>query len=95
MNQLKLAIVTALLAAAAGGCNSQKASCASYEVDGKTVIVEERCSKRGRAYDYVSCGQMVRDKTKTILCERGKGSQKYMYRVGTSKPTDSSVFCKE
>src|SRR5215470_8822563 len=44
-------------------CSGRKATCASYEVDGRTTLVEEACPRRGSGYDYVACGQAVREKT--------------------------------
>jgi hypothetical protein len=77
------------------GC-SKKSSSASYELDGETVIVEETCPKKGGGYDYVACGSIVREKTKTSICgAKGKGTHKYLYRVGAGKPTETSVLCKD
>lgn len=73
-----------------------KGSCGAYELDG-TVIVEKRCHLRsgGKVYDYVRCGQRVRDRAKELICrDKGKGLHKYLYRSGESKPSQSSVFCK-
>jgi hypothetical protein len=75
----------------------KKGSCGAYELDG-TVIVERRCLHRsgGRTYDYVACGERVRDRAKELICRaRGKGLHKYLYRSGESKPSTSSVYCKE
>ena len=74
----------------------RKGSCGAYELDG-TVIVEKRCHLKsgGKVYDYVRCGQRVRDRAKELICrDKGKGMHKYMYRSGESKPSQSSVFCK-
>ncbi|HTE51278.1 MAG TPA: hypothetical protein VK698_10450 [Kofleriaceae bacterium] len=76
--------------------HDRKGSCGAYELDG-TVIVERRCLLRsgGKVYDYVSCGQRVRDRAKELICrDKGKGMHKYMYRSGETKPSQSSVFCK-
>jgi hypothetical protein len=72
-----------------------KGSCGAYELDG-SVIVERRCLlKGGKVYDYVTCGQRVRDRAKYLICrDRGKGLHKYLYRSGDSKPNQSSVYCK-
>ncbi len=46
-------------------------------------------------HDYVSCGQEVRDRAKELICpDKGKGMHKYLYRSGESKPSKSSVYCK-
>jgi hypothetical protein len=74
-----------------------KGSCAAYELDG-TVIVERRCPLRsnGKTHDYVTCGQRVRDRAKELICrDKGKGLHKYLYRSGESKPSSSSVYCKD
>lgn len=76
---------------------SDKGSCGAYELDG-TVIVERRCPHKsgGRVYDYVSCGREVRDRAKELICRaKGKGMHKYLYRSGESKPSSSSVYCKD
>lgn len=74
----------------------RKGSCGAYELDG-SVIVEKRCHLKsgGKVYDYVRCGQRVRDRAKELICrDKGKGLHKYLYRSGESKPSQSSVFCK-
>jgi hypothetical protein len=79
-----------------GSAGDRKGSCGAYELDG-TVIVERRCLHRsgGRTYDYVTCGKRVRDRAKELICRvRGKGLHKFLYRSGESKPSPSSVYCK-
>lgn len=73
-----------------------KGTSAAYELSGK-LIVSKRCYKtNGRTYDYVRCGQRVRDRAKVLICrERGKGLHKYLYRSGDNKPSQSSVYCKD
>jgi hypothetical protein len=81
----------------AGSDGDPKGSCAAYELDG-TVIVAKRCplKSNGRTHDYVTCGQRVRDRAKELICRaRGKGLHKYLYRSGESKPSQSSVYCKD
>lgn len=80
-----------------GSAGGEKGSCGAYELDG-TVIVERRCLLKsgGKVYDYVTCGQKVRDRAKELICrDKGKGLHKYMYRSGESKPNQSSVYCKD
>ena len=77
--------------------HNRKGSCGAYELDG-TIIVERLCPLRsgGKTYDYVACGQRVRDRAKELICrDKGKGLHKYLYRSGDSKPTTSSAYCKD
>jgi hypothetical protein len=68
---------------------------AALSLDKKRVIVREECPKKGRVFNYVSCGQTAREKVKTKLCEEnGKGLQKYLYQLGEKEARESSVYCK-
>jgi len=68
----------------------------AYEADGKTVIENKQCFKttRYRGYDYVKCGQRLRDSVKLELCRKnGSGSHTWWYQIGDNRPTRSSVYC--
>jgi hypothetical protein len=94
---LALAMVFGFTATArAGDDYGRKGTVTAYELDGRTVIAHKTCYSRGRySYDYVGCGDRLRDSVKIRLCSRlGKGTHHYLYQIGDNRPTRSSVWCK-
>jgi hypothetical protein len=67
----------------------------AYELDGHTVIESKLCVSRGRySYDYVRCGNRLRDSVKAELCRKlGGGTHDYLYQIGDARPVRSSVYC--
>jgi hypothetical protein len=79
-------VATALLA-----CKSDKGRAVALEMDGQTVIYEEKCGSK----DYVSCGQRVRDRAKDVLCSRnGKGNHPYLYKISKGDPIKNTAICR-
>jgi hypothetical protein len=74
----------------------RKGTVTAYEMDGTTVIAHRFCASRGRiSWKYVECGTRLRERLKVKLCTKlGKGLHKYMYQVGDSRPSRSSVYCR-
>jgi hypothetical protein len=62
----------------------------------QTRVIEHRfCSRTRGSWDYVACGTRVRDEVKDKLCANlGPGTHRYLYQVGDSKPSSSSVYCR-
>lgn len=84
-------VAFAMLASALLACRSDKGRAVALELDGNTVIYEEKCGSK----DYVACGQRVRDRTKDILCARnGKGTHPYLYKISKGDAMKSSAYCK-
>lgn len=82
--------VLVLLATALFACKSDKGRAVALEMDGQTVIHEEKCGK-----DYVSCGQRVRDRAKDTLCARnGKGNHPYLYKISKGDPIKNTAICR-
>ena len=71
-----------------GGC-SDKGRAVAFELDGKTVLAEERCGSK----EYVACGQRVREQAKGVLCARGKGKHEYLYKISKGEPMKQTAFC--
>ena len=68
----------------------------AYDADGRTVIENKQCFKTTRygGYDYVRCGQRLRDSVKLELCRKlGGGTHTWFYQIGDNRPTRSSVYC--
>src|SRR5689334_13608594 len=57
--------------------------------ESRTRVIEHRyCARTGSTWDYVACGQRVRDDVRDKLCAHfGPGTHKYLYQVGDSKPS--------
>ena len=67
----------------------------AYELDGRTVIENKVCVSSSRhSYDYVRCGNRLRDSVKAELCRKlGAGTHRYLYQIGDGRPVRSSVYC--
>ena len=84
-------VCMAALASALLACRSDKGRAVALEMDGKTVIYEEKCPSK----DYVGCGQRVRDQAKAILCSKhGKGSHPYLYKISKGDPIKNTALCR-
>jgi hypothetical protein len=71
------------------GC-SDKGRAVALEMDGETVLAEEKCGSK----DYVACGQRVRDQAKAALCQkRGKGRHEFLYKIGKGQPIKNTTSC--
>jgi hypothetical protein len=80
-----------LTASALLACKSDKGRAVALEMDGQTVIHEEKCGSK----DYVACGQRVRDRAKDVLCARsGKGNHPYLYKISKGDPIKNTAICK-
>jgi hypothetical protein len=69
----------------------------AYQEDGRTVIENKPCFKTTRhgGYDYVRCGQRLRDAVKLELCRtKGSGLHTWFYQIGDNRPTRSTVHCR-
>ena len=86
-----------MLRVAPGYCRRRRMCAITAWDEAGTKVLEHRfCIKTGGSWDYVTCGNRVRDRLKLQLCaERGPGLHKYLYQVGDGKPSASSVFCKK
>jgi hypothetical protein len=98
MNRIGLALglVVGLATSAAAEDYGRKGTVTAYELDGSTVISHRTCTSSGRySYNYVACGNRLRDSVKVRICSRlGKGTHYYLYQIGENRPTRSSVWCK-
>jgi hypothetical protein len=68
----------------------------AYEADGRTVIENKPCFKTTRhgGYDYVRCGQRLRDSVKHELCRKnGNGTHTWFYQIGDNRPSRTSTYC--
>lgn len=71
------------------GC-SDKGRAVALDMDGKTVLAEEKCGSK----DYVACGQRVRDQAKAVLCGKlGKGRHDFLYKIGKGEPMKNTANC--
>ena len=69
----------------------------AYELDGRTVIDVKTCFRTTRhgGYDYVRCGDRLRDWLKIEVCRaKGPGTHYYFYQVGDGRPSRLSVYCR-
>jgi hypothetical protein len=69
----------------------------AYEADGRTVIENKACFRTTRhgGYDYVRCGQRLRDSVKLELCRKnGGGSHTWFYQIGDNRPIRSTISCR-
>jgi len=67
----------------------------AYDLDARTVLEHRVCFRHASgAYDYIGCGDRLRDDLKVRMCNlRGPGTHHYYYQVGETKPYWSSMFC--
>jgi hypothetical protein len=64
--------------------------------ESSTKVLEHRfCVKTRSSWDYVTCGNHLRDALKRHVCAvRGRGTYKYLTQVGDGKPYESTLFCR-
>jgi hypothetical protein len=71
-----------------------KGTVTAYELDGSTVIDHRVCMPLRYTWDYVRCGERLREAVKLELCHRlGAGMHHYLYQLGDSRPYRTSVYC--
>jgi hypothetical protein len=65
--------------------------------ESNTKVLEHRfCVKTRYTWDYVSCGNRLRDELKLHVCaERGPGMHKYLYQIGDGKVIRSTLVCRK
>lgn len=69
----------------------------AYELDGHTVIDVKTCfhTHTFSGYDYVRCGERLRDWLKIEICRaKGPGTHYYFYQVGDGRPVKLSMYCR-
>ncbi|HEU0029602.1 MAG TPA: hypothetical protein VFQ53_03140 [Kofleriaceae bacterium] len=74
-----------------------KGTVTAYDLDGHTVLENKVCLKMGRySWDYVRCGNWLRDSIKFQLCRRATAGSTvpYLYQIGDGRPMRSSVYCR-
>jgi hypothetical protein len=72
-----------------------KGTITAWDTSEKRVIEHRFCTKTHSSWDYPSCGAKVRDDVRDKLCRHlGPGTHRYLYQIGDSKPSTSSVYCK-
>src|SRR4030095_15745837 len=92
MNRLAitlLALVTTASVAAAQRYSTAgtRGTVTAYELDRTTVLEHRSCPRSGASWNYMYCGDRLRDAVKLTLCGRlGKGTHHYYYQVGDSRP---------
>jgi len=81
--------------APAGAEPGVRGTVTAYDIDSRTVLEHRVCFRHASgAYDYVACGERLREDIKTRLCTtRGAGTHHYYYQIGETKPMWSSVYC--
>jgi len=66
-----------------------------YDDAGIAVLDHRACVRTRGSWDYVTCGNILRDRFKLHTCRvKGAGMHKYRYQVGDSKPLASQLYCK-
>lgn len=103
MTRLLAAFATLVLAtsfAAADDTNPRSAGAKGTVTawdESSTKVLEHRfCTKTRYSWDYVSCGNRLRDELKLHLCaERGPGTHKYLYQIGNGRTIRSTLLCRK
>ena len=71
-------------------CERKPLRAVAMELDGR-VIYEETCAPK----KMVACGRRVREKARVTVCAtHGKGTHRWQYRAGNSKPLQQTSVCK-
>jgi hypothetical protein len=71
-----------------------KGTVSAYESDAKTVIMSRRCEPKRLSFDYVSCGKKLREEMEGRLCQKGKGTYGWLYRVSDGRPIPQTTRCR-
>jgi hypothetical protein len=94
------AFATLTLTAAAGTAGAEPGGRAgtvtAYDLDGSVIDVKTcfRTARHG-GYDYVRCGDRLRDWLKIEVCRaKGPGTHHYMYQIGDGRPVRTSLYCR-
>ena len=70
-----------------------KGTITAWNEAGDKVIAHKICPRRRGIWDYVACGNALRDELKLQLCAKGPGTYKYLYQVGDGRKGPSSLYC--
>ena len=96
-----LMLVLGALATQAGADDNpptagSKGTITAWNEAGDIVIAHRACVRTRGTWDYVLCGNILRDRVKSEVCAaKGPGTHKYLYQVGDGRKNPSSVFCKK
>ncbi len=98
MKKLLLGASTLLIAGSAYAGDKDLAgtdgTSTSWE-DGDVLLVEVCDKDENGEWDYPTCVRALRQKTATKLCQRGEGSYKWSFQVGSEKSKlDQTTTCK-
>ena len=69
----------------------------AYWLDGRTVIDVKTCFRTTRygGYDYVRCGDRLRDWLKIEVCRsKGAGQHHYFYQIGDGRLSRQTLYCR-
>ena len=73
-----------------------KGTITAWSEAGDLVIAHRICPRTRSSWDYVACGNALRDQMKTEVClAKGPGTYKYLYQVGDGRKSPSSLYCKK
>jgi hypothetical protein len=71
-----------------------KGTITAWDESNTTVLEHRYCLKSRLTWDYVSCGNRLRDALKRKLCAGGPGRYPYLYQVGDGRPSRSTMVCR-
>ncbi|MBK8217533.1 MAG: hypothetical protein IPK71_27715 [Myxococcales bacterium] len=71
-----------------------KGTVTAYENDGTTVVLVKACPRSRSSFNYTTCGPALRTDVKKLMCERGKGTKTWKYRVGDGPLMSQTTACR-
>jgi hypothetical protein len=73
-----------------------KGTVTAWNDAGDTVLDHKVCLRNKGSWDYVSCGNALRERLKDQICATAApGLHKYLYQVGDGRKNPSTVLCKK
>ena len=72
-----------------------KGTVTAWDESNTTVLEHRYCVRTRYSWDYLTCGNRLRDALKRRVCnERGRGTYRYLFQVGDGKPFPSTLACR-